>query len=393
MNGGNLRDRLAAAMPLLNRAVEIDPGFAAAWAQLAVFHAGAFISQIDPTEARLAQAREDLARARQLAPDSLEVVEAQRQVASLIGDNKTEADQVRRMVELFPGKVESHSALAELAWEEKRWKDALDEFDQALALDPRGAATIESIRYANLGLRRYEQAEAMTRRLRELLPPALLRLFQFGLVSYWASGATGELDALLAKYSPEQKLSDPDVIIIQAQWLFMRGQSRELIQLWEKTGPKFRFSYTTGRFEKISIALALLKEGQPERARPLLEEERRRIEATLGNAKGTRTQQANLALTCALLGDATGADAAIAAGRNLPVVNLVDDGVMVAADAWLGRKDSAITAIAQAIRTPSVSPYFCNSHQIRYDLIWWPLQGDPRFQALIDDPKNNAPLF
>ena len=125
MNGGNLRDRLAAAMPLLNRAVEIDPGFAAAWAQLAVFHAGAFISQIDPTEARLAQAREDLARARQLAPDSLEVVEAQRQVASLIGDNKTEADQVRRMVELFPGKVESHSALAELAWEEKDRKSVV----------------------------------------------------------------------------------------------------------------------------------------------------------------------------------------------------------------------------------------------------------------------------
>jgi hypothetical protein len=42
-------------------------------------------------------------------------------------------------------------------------------------------------------------------------------------------------------------------------------------------------------------------------------------------------------------------------------------------------------------------PFGANVHQARVG-IWpfvsfQPLRGDPRFEALLNDPKNNAPLF
>jgi adenylate cyclase len=392
-NGGNFRDQLDAVLPLLTRAVGLDPKFAAAWAQLAVWHVGAWNTQVDPTAARLALAHDALEHARRLAPDSFAVLDAIRRVDFATGDNAGVAAQVHRILELFPGQAESLAAAASLAWAEKRWTDALAGYAQALALDPRGTDTLRALQSINLSLRRYRDAEAITQQLRELLPPAPIRLFQFALISYWAHGSTQEVEGLLAQFTPEQKLSDPDVIVAQAQWAFARGEARDLIRLWEKTGPKFRFSYTTGRFERLSIAMALLKEGQPERARPLLEEERRRLRATLGNEKGSRTQQANLALTCALLGDATGAEEAIAAGQKLPALNGVDDGIMIAAGAWLGHKDSAITALAKAMREAPAEVYATNVHLLRHVLIFWPLQGDSRFEALLDDPANNAPLL
>jgi tetratricopeptide (TPR) repeat protein len=57
--------------------------------------------------------------------------------------------------------------------------------------------------------------------------------------------------------------------------------------------------------------------------------------------------------------------------------------------AWAGDKEQAITELARLLRTP----YGCNVWIERFDPGWLPLRGDPRFEALLNDPKNNAPLF
>ena len=57
--------------------------------------------------------------------------------------------------------------------------------------------------------------------------------------------------------------------------------------------------------------------------------------------------------------------------------------------AWTGDKDRALAEIARLLRTPCG----LNIHATRIDPIWLPLRGDPRFEALLADPKNNAPLF
>jgi len=57
--------------------------------------------------------------------------------------------------------------------------------------------------------------------------------------------------------------------------------------------------------------------------------------------------------------------------------------------AYLGDKDRALAELARLLRTP----YGENIYVAKYSPTWFPLHGDPRFEALVDDPKNNAPLF
>jgi hypothetical protein len=63
--------------------------------------------------------------------------------------------------------------------------------------------------------------------------------------------------------------------------------------------------------------------------------------------------------------------------------------------AWTGDKTRAIEAYARLLQSPHVSPRMgsSNVHVMRHALWFAPLRGDPRWEALLNDPKNNAPLF
>lgn len=56
--------------------------------------------------------------------------------------------------------------------------------------------------------------------------------------------------------------------------------------------------------------------------------------------------------------------------------------------AWLGDKDRALAELARLLRTP----WGENIYTAKLGTAWFPLHGDPRFEALVNDPKNNAPL-
>jgi hypothetical protein len=57
--------------------------------------------------------------------------------------------------------------------------------------------------------------------------------------------------------------------------------------------------------------------------------------------------------------------------------------------AWTGDKAAACTAIQHALVT---SGNF-NVHVFKNSPAFFPLKGDPKFEAILNDPKNNQPLF
>jgi hypothetical protein len=59
--------------------------------------------------------------------------------------------------------------------------------------------------------------------------------------------------------------------------------------------------------------------------------------------------------------------------------------------AALGRKGEALVEVAQMLRLPN--QLGLSVPVLRHSLSWKALQGDPRFEALLNDPKNNEPLF
>jgi tetratricopeptide (TPR) repeat protein len=63
--------------------------------------------------------------------------------------------------------------------------------------------------------------------------------------------------------------------------------------------------------------------------------------------------------------------------------------------AWTGDKDNALAALARLLRTPGSFDFggSTNIHGLKNGPWFYPLHGDPRFEALMNDPANNAPLF
>jgi hypothetical protein len=54
----------------------------------------------------------------------------------------------------------------------------------------------------------------------------------------------------------------------------------------------------------------------------------------------------------------------------------------------IGEKGRAFAELARLLRVPSGA----NVYDERNDPSWMRVRDDPRFEALLSDPKNNAPL-
>jgi hypothetical protein len=172
-----------------------------------------------------------------------------------------------------------------------------------------------------------------------------------------------------------------------AGWAYATGDAAGLVRLWEASGGHWRFAPETGRFDTIVVAQALIALGQRERARPLLEKNRDQLSAALATETGNYRKWQDLALIQAMLGNRTDEKAEEDQARQLaPWMNFA----MV--HAWGGDKDGALAELARTI--PKSGNYNeANVHVLRRQIGLWPLWGDPRFEAILDNPNNNAPLF
>src|SRR5207244_128056 len=120
------------------RAVQLDPNFALAWARLSRADADLYIDQRDATPGRRDAVKRALENAQKLQPNSPETLLAlgyyQYRVLRDYGAAKTTFGRVSKML---AGSTEVPYALAEVARREGRWDQSIAYFEEALALDPR----------------------------------------------------------------------------------------------------------------------------------------------------------------------------------------------------------------------------------------------------------------
>ena len=131
------RSEEEAALPHFQRAVELDPDYALAHAELAGLYAQQYWRGLDTSEALLDKYRATLERAIALNPDSPVALRAQANYHYRVeNDYAKSLELLERALETAPGDVDIRSDIGLTLRRLGRWDESIEAFSRALRLDP-----------------------------------------------------------------------------------------------------------------------------------------------------------------------------------------------------------------------------------------------------------------
>jgi TolB-like protein len=392
---GNTRGTLDKEEALMLRVVELDPGYAAAWGELAHREALYWFWGYDQSEARKARAKAAIDTAMRLGSELPDVIDA---YGSYLYYGKRDyqgaAEQFERLASLQPNAPGHCSSLGLIARRQGRWPEALANLRRATQLDPGNASYCRNYAELLFNGRRYDEFVAEQRRKVGLLPEQTQEAFDLATASFYSRGSTLEADQFLARLTPEEA-SSARGIFMRKVWARQKGDFAEAIRL-DKLQPYYDDNGTEHYVQAFLAAQTFAASGDMPAARARAgefpAEVRRRLENEPDNwnlliyACGFET----------ILGHNDDAQRyAQHAVDLLPESRDAIDGpncalALAYVNAWTGQKDKAIAALTHLLRLPYGG---VNVFDLKSGGFFAPLNGDPRFQALLADPASNAPLF
>ncbi len=378
--------------PFLREAVRLDPKFALAWAELASSIAQSYLNDFDHSDARLAQAKAAIDTAVRLAPDDPDVIERLGDYYYYAyRDYERATEQYLRLAALRPNDAAVIGSLGFIHRRQGRWAEAVAELRRAAELEPRDLRFGHTLVLLLLGLNRYEEANAAQAQVIASAPDSLVDTAQTVLIPYAWHGSMREGDALLGALTSTQP-NDPLVLYWRKAWARAAGNWAEAVKLDQQ----HRYNDVFGEphwSQDVTSAFSLWASGDQAAARALA------ASAIPGGKeeiaqKASATSWVTLASAYAIVGDkAEALRCAQAAKEMIPEAKDAVAGPPISSScaqilAWTGDKDRALAEFARLLRTP----FGENIYAAKANPGWLPLWNDPRFQALVNDPKNNAPL-
>jgi TolB-like protein/Flp pilus assembly protein TadD len=390
------REDLQKRERLLQSAVELDPKFLDAWCELVQAHVGLIAGSVDTTPARLAKAATALDRAKALAPDAPEVARAvgAYQLFGLREPGRA-VEQFARLVELHPNDTESLNWLGTAQMLAGRWAESLATQRRLTQLDPANRTFGMNLAMTLRLVRRYDESLAELRRLLASRPddPGVLRAL--GYVSFLATGSIEVAEQSLKRL----ETVDPDgadaVNLRQTRALRNRDYAEYFRLDQAHPGGLNRGSFDSTVITALEAARIYCAIGDMDGARKRLGNLPATLRAQLELEPNNTQYLRSIAMAESILGNHAEAIRWIdRAAEVMPEAKESRIGLTISVLrarilAWAGEKDRAIAEITRLFQVPSE----LNVHQMKGSIGWAPLLDDPRFQALMADPKNNAPLY
>jgi TolB-like protein/Tfp pilus assembly protein PilF len=386
------------AVGFYERAVQLDPNFALAWARLSSADALLYFNGEDTTPAtRREAAKRALENAQKLQPDSPETLLAlgyyQYWVLRDYGPAKTTFERVSK---LLPGSSEIPKALGYVTRREGHWDQSIAYFQQALILDPRNVELLIDTASTYGMLRQFPAALKLYDRVLDITPndPDVMAA-KAGV--YQAQGDLQEAARFLSEIN--WQTPSEDTLAIKIGQLRLERNYEEAIRLLRLRQAQFHFDSerVKGR-EQVVLAFTQRLAGDTAGAKVTAEQARNTLErlysaqpdnalvaAPLSQAYAAMGQK-DLALKTAeraimLLPRAKDPVAGPALEENLALIQTIFD-----------EKSPAISALTQLLQTPYSIPFFTpplvvTQALLRLDPFWDPLRSDPRFQKLCKDKQ------
>jgi adenylate cyclase len=227
------RNTFYGAVSLLRQALDADPEYAAAWAELS----GLYLNHIDLAfEMRLDSARVMAARAIRIAPHVADGYVAMGDMLRW-GPDSLAARQYELALEREPNHVGALLGAARLARGQLRLVDQARLAHRAAQLAPTDYRPVEMLAYVMENLGDYETAEQLVRRLPRLAPQMEDWHFEMELARLKAAAsdtvaAGRHLDAALAR-APDM----PTVWRVAANLLMQVGRNADALRYWERYLP------------------------------------------------------------------------------------------------------------------------------------------------------------
>ena len=390
----------------MEEALSLDPNFAEAWGELGCAHAAHVFQMYDRTPGRLAQADAAINHAVSLAPDNPEIIR-QFGTYAYFGyrDYPRATAQFEKVIRLQPNNARAIPFLGAVQRRQGRWLESVTNQRRALELEPRNLNIMGTIVDSLISGRRWTEAMALSRKLFETDPSYELQSRNgnsSARVEFLATGSTKQGDEWLARLSPAQ-LASPPIMAWRKNWAVVKGDYVEWQRL-DKIQP-FDGENASRLEETADAAMILAAHGDMAGAATRLGGSLAEVRAELLVQPSNAKLWAALSRMEVLLGQK---DAAMRDARQ--AVELLPESVdafmgpaftanLAAVYAWTGDKDRAIAEITRLLRIPTNGGGIAginsvvNIHALRVSPQFFPLRGDPRFEALLKDPKNNEPLF
>jgi TolB-like protein/DNA-binding winged helix-turn-helix (wHTH) protein/Tfp pilus assembly protein PilF len=382
------------AVDFYERAVQLDPKFAVAWARLSRAHALMYFRFEDTTAARRNAATKTLENAQKLQPNSAETQLAlgyyQYWVLRDYALAKTTFKEVSKMV---PGSSEVPKALGLVSRREGQWDESVAYFEQALALDPRNVEFLTDTALTYAMLRRLPAALKLSDRALDILPNDL-DLMETKARIYQAQGNLKEA----AKMLVEVNAQTPSVaaLLTKVTQLRLERNYDEAVRLPKARQAQFHFGSEIDKaLNQLLLAWSQRDAGDAATAKANAEQARNTLEPLVHkNQQDSGPLTGNLALLYAVLGNKELAlKEAERAIKPSPTKDAVygptDEENLALIQTMVGENSGAIATLTRLLKTPYSSwlyaPTAITSAHLRLDPVWDPLRADPAFQKLCEE--------
>ena len=384
------------AIGFFERAVQLDPNFAIAWARLSRADANLYFENDDTTAARRDAAKAAVENAQRLEPNSSETLLAlgyyQYLVLADYGAAKTTFERVSKM---SPGSSEAPSALGRVARRAGHWDESIAYLEQALALDPRNVELLFfGVSWTYAQLRQFPAALKLYDRMLDITPndPDLMAV-KAGI--YQAQGNLQEAAMFLSGIN-EQTPSE-DTFQMKIAQLRLERNYGEAVRLLQARQAKFHFDseYDKAR-DQVLLAITQRLAGDATGAEVTAAQARNALEQLYRDQPGSAFIPANLSQAYAVMGEKN--SALTEADRAIILLPRAKDRVsgpcleesLAFVQTMFGENSHAISTLKQLLQT-AYNGWFCRTPitppLLRLDPIWDPLRGDPAFQKLCEEKQ------
>jgi len=372
------------AVDAFERAVDLDPSFALAWAELSRAHARLIYFRYDISPQRRDRAQQALVRARELAPDSPEMHLAAGYYHLWVErDSKAALTEFEEASRGLPKSGEVLGAKGELFRLHGDWQQSINAFQRASSLSPRDGSAMVDVAETLWWMRRYPESVEAANKAIALAPdqPWSYLGKVFALWSWKGRDGLAESRAALEFVPKDHEWAE-------WSWFWQEaceGRNAEAIKRMEAS-PEEWIRLKIQAAPKVLFAAVLRSSlGETARAKQDFEIALRLLEAEVRVAPEDGRYHSSLGVAHAGLGRR---EEAVREGkRGIELLPLSKDAVygiphvidLAHIYMLLGEPDNAVAQLEVLLSRPG----WFSVAWLRMDPRWRPLQGNPHFEALL----------